>query len=88
LSHKSLVKGFRAQLEVISEITGWDTDELELALDRAIPGADHDRLDAFASAWVASLPTDREGHLVYRTFYGSTDNPFDQIWIPFRNIKS
>ena len=69
--HKTITQGFRAQLGAIAEITGWEADDLDIALSRTVPGVAHDRLDAFASSWVASLTADHEGQSIYRTFYGS-----------------
>jgi hypothetical protein len=82
--HKTITQGFRTQLEAIAEVTGWEADDLDIALSRAVPGLAHDRLDAFASSWVASLATDHVGQSIYRTFYGSGDNPLDRIWVPKR----
>jgi hypothetical protein len=39
-------------------------------------GTNHDRLDAFMAAWVASLPKRR------RRAIGNEDDPDDAIWVP------
>jgi len=82
LLHKTISEGLSAQLEAIADATGWEPCELAAALRRTVPGLAHDRLDAFAAAWVASLTEENEGRSIYRTFYGSCYNPLDRIWVP------
>jgi len=72
--HKSRREGFEAQLAATAEATGWRTGELRAALSRQGYGSRHDKLDAFMSAWVASLPESR------RTAHGVP--PDDAIWVP------
>jgi predicted nuclease with RNAse H fold len=74
--HKSTESGYRKQLDVIAKKTQWSVGQLEAALARAVPGTRHDRLDAFMSAWVASL--ERKD----RRAYGRESDPDDAIWIP------
>jgi Protein of unknown function (DUF429) len=82
LQHKTISEGFSAQLKAIADATGWEPHELAAALRRNIPGLAHDRLDAFAAAWMASLSEENQGRSIYRTFYGSCYNPLDRIWVP------
>lgn len=75
-AHKSTEQGYRDQLVAIASRTGWTPDNLEAELRQAVAGSRHDRLDAFMSAWVASLPADR------RRAYGDRQQPDDAIWVP------
>ena len=74
--HKSTEQGYRDQLAAIASRTGWAPDDLEAELREAVAGSRHDRLDAFMSAWVASLPADQ------RRAYGDSQQPDDAIWVP------
>ena len=74
-THKSKARGLQAQLAAASTHTGWPTTtEDEPLFDDICFGAAHDRLDAYLSAWVASLD-ERE-----RRAFG--DPPDDAIWVP------
>ena len=75
--HKSTESGFRDQLKAVAHRTGWEEPQgLEAALKSAVPGSRHDRLDAFMSAWVATLPVEQ------RRAFGDADHPDDSIWVP------
>ena len=74
--HKTTERGYRDQLSAIATLTGWEPQALEAKLKVAVPGSRHDRLDAFMSAWVASLPEED------RRALGDTHNPNDAIWVP------
>ncbi|WP_324482674.1 DUF429 domain-containing protein [Acidiphilium sp.] len=74
--HKSTEGGFRSQLEAVAQRTGWEPQCLETALKSAVPGSRHDRLDAFMSAWVATLPVEQ------RRAFGDAHHPDDSIWVP------
>lgn len=54
--HKSTTAGLADQLQAVSVRTGWQPSELFIALRQAGWGSPHDRLDAYLSGWVASLP--------------------------------
>ncbi len=73
--HKSKRAGFETQLAAVAEKTGWRSPELEARLRRSVPGARHDRLDAFIAAWIAWLHT--QGRAV-----ALGEPPEDAIWIP------
>ena len=53
--HKTKKHGFNDQLARVAERTGWNAGELRAALGKMGFGSWHDKLDAFMSAWVASL---------------------------------
>jgi predicted nuclease with RNAse H fold len=74
--HKSTPEGYRCQLEAIATETGWNCNHFESKLVRAVPGTRHDRLDAFMTAWVASLPRKS------RRTYGNEKNSNDAILVP------
>ena len=76
VAHKSSEDGYRAQLVAVAAATGWEPDALEGALKADVPGARHDRLDAFMAAWVASLPRER------RYAFGPPNDLDDAIWTP------
>lgn len=71
--HKSTTDGLGKQLEAVARHTGWPTAGESLAA--LCFGSQHDRLDAYLSAWVASLP------LGERRACGDPDAD-DVIWIP------
>ena len=74
-SHKTRKEGLDAQLKAVARRTGWaDHEELRRELGRCCYGLAHDKLDAYMSAWIASLP-DSE-----RTPLGRA--PDDAIWVP------
>lgn len=73
---KKTLDGYRRQLESVANATNWTPIELEFALKHSVAGSNHDRLDAFMAAWVASLPKRR------RRVYGNENDPDDAIWVP------
>lgn len=74
-THKSKARGLEAQLAAASTHTGWPTTtEDEPSFDDICFGAAHDRLDAYLSAWVASLDEPERKAL--------GDPPDDAIWVP------
>lgn len=72
--HKSRRHGLIAQLTAAGARTGWPSQPgIECLADIAY-GSSHDRLDAYLSAWIASLEeSDREA--IGRP-------PHDAIWVP------
>lgn len=73
--HKTTEDGFLVQLRTIAKATGWiSPDDFLCELNKKGYGAKHDKLDAFMSAWVASLPVDA------RKACGAP--PDDVIWVP------
>jgi hypothetical protein len=72
--HKSTKGGLLAQIAAAAAATGWTPDALRGELRRLGFGPEHDLLDAYLAAWVASLPDDRLLAL------GSL--PDDVIWVP------
>ena len=78
-SHKTAEEGYMLQLQSIAKETGWVPDALLPELNRMGFGASHDKLDAFMSAWVASLPDNS------RKACG--EPPDDVIWVPRPMIK-
>ena len=72
--HKSTKEGFAEQIERTAFLIGYSVPELHRALDRMGFGSSHDRLDAFLSSWVASLP--EHATLVYG------EAPSDAILVP------
>ena len=73
--HKSRPSGLQAQLKAASRFTAWpSTEEDKSALEKICFGSADDRLDAYLSAWVASLD-ERE-----RKAFGAP--PGDAIWVP------
>ena len=75
--HKGKPGGVFAQLEVVSRYTGWPQSPvpgLLEALRKAVRAPLHDGLDAYSSAWVASLAPQK------RNAFGSPPN--DAIWVP------
>ncbi|WP_333669626.1 DUF429 domain-containing protein [Elioraea tepidiphila] len=74
--HKKTEQGYQDQLAAIACRTGWAPITLAERLKTVVPGSKDDRLDAFMSAWVASLSPDR------RRAYGNPEAPDDAIWIP------
>lgn len=72
--HKTTPEGYGAQLESIARRTGWAAEDLEPNLAMMGFGAKHDKMDAFMSAWIASLP------VVARKPCG--DGLDDTIWVP------
>jgi hypothetical protein len=72
--HKSHRDGVLRQLAAAARHTGWPTVAEIATLDRICYGSSHDRLDAYLSAWVASL---EHGD---RRAIGCP--PDDVIWVP------
>lgn len=74
-NHKSTKEGYAGQLRNAARVACFSSTELlQTALDRMGYGKQDDKLDAFLSAWVASLPTSK------RKVYGSLPN--DTIVVP------
>jgi hypothetical protein len=70
--HKSKKEGLSAQMKAIVQYTGWDVPIA--ALKRVVCGPAHDGLDAYSSAWIASLdPKERQPLGI---------PPDDVIWVP------
>ena len=72
--HKSDRDGVLRQLAAAARYTGWPTVAEIASLDPICYGSYHDRLDAYLSAWVASL-NGRD-----RSAIGFP--PHDAIWVP------
>lgn len=72
--HKSKDEGYKAQLKEMAERTGWTADALSKTLLQSCFGSRHDRLDAYMSAWVASL------NVGERVALGKPSG--DTIWVP------
>jgi hypothetical protein len=75
--HKAKAGGVSAQLKAVSRYTGWPESPVPQpleALRRAVRAPLHDALDAYSSAWVASLAPQKRNAL------GSPPN--DVIWVP------
>jgi hypothetical protein len=75
--HKSHLGAVETQLMAAAQFTGWPTSRDTLKLDDIAWGDKHDKLDAYLSAWVASLEESN------RIPYG--EPPDDAIWIPKTN---
>lgn len=73
-AHKSKRAGFEAQLSGTAKVTGWPDSDRVSKLKEIGYGSSHDKLDAYLSAWVASLPEHR------RKPCGKA--PSDAIWVP------
>jgi hypothetical protein len=73
--HKSGRLGLERQLAAVAGETGWPSGKTgEPRFEEISYGSRHDKLDAYLSAWVASLPeTEREA---------CGEAPDDVIWIP------
>lgn len=74
--HKSSREGYLTQLNAIAAMTGWLPQELASNLQSTVSGTKDDRLDAFMSCWVASLPETE------RLAIGNADDCNDSIWVP------
>jgi predicted nuclease with RNAse H fold len=73
--HKTRREGLEAQLQAVAAVTGWPPPATGLrALGEIAYGSAHDRLDAYLSAWVASLG------VADLAAYGTP--PHDLIWAP------
>ena len=74
-THKFKREGLEAQVAAAATFTGWSSvARFRSALDLSGYGATHDKLDAYLSAWVASL--DESDRVALGTL------PDDVIWIP------
>lgn len=73
-SHKSTSQGLQSQLDEAAKLLNVTATDLRAKLLTMGFGSTHDRLDAFLSAWVASLNEDD------RTAFGAP--PHDAIWVP------
>lgn len=72
---KATAAGLNARLDAVAQETGWPAERSDEPTLREIGyGSLHDKLDAYLSAWVASVPADR------REACGEA--PGDVIWIP------
>jgi hypothetical protein len=72
--HKSTVQGLESQVQEAAKVLGLSATDFRAQLLVMGFGSPHDRLDAFLSAWVASLDVkDRKA-------FGSP--PYDVIWVP------
>lgn len=76
--HKSKIDGLLCQLSAAARFTGWPETVCKSSLNGIGYGSLHDRLDAYLSAWVASLDINQ------REPIGAPPN--DVIWVPI--IKS
>ncbi len=73
--HKTTSEGIEAQLDAIAIQTGWPTDaKTRLEFESISYGSRHDKLDAYMSAWIASLSEEE------RKPCG--EPPDDVIWVP------
>lgn len=72
--HKTKAAGLLAQLTAVSRFTSWPVVPSASALATIGHGSIHDRLDAYLSAWVASMDIERREALGVA--------PYDVIWIP------
>ena len=81
-AHKSTKEGYSSQLSAVASRTGWLAVDLEKQLRNTTFGGQHDRLDAFMAAWVASLPRRK------LKVHGCHKRIDDSIWIPNRESLS
>lgn len=72
--HKSTAAGYAAQLAAAANATGNSAERLARDLTNSVYGSRHDRLDAYFSAWIASLPVSQ--------LEVCGEPPWDVIWIP------
>jgi hypothetical protein len=72
--HKSTAQGLQSQFIEAAKLLGVTATDLRAKLMTMGFGSTHDRLDAFLSAWVASLEASR------RRAFGTP--PDDAIWVP------
>jgi hypothetical protein len=78
--HKSKREGSSVQLSAVSRYSGWPTLGHESELLHIAFGSLHDKLDAYLSAWIASLPDE--------DCFACGDAPSDVIWIPNLGAES
>jgi hypothetical protein len=72
--HKSKSEGVASQLSAVAKHSGWPHTDEQGDLNQIAFGSQHDKLDAYLSAWVASLPAEET--------IACGQPPFDVIWIP------
>jgi hypothetical protein len=72
--HKSKSEGISRQLTAVAKHSGWPFDKERMGLRQIAFGSLHDKLDAYLSAWVASLSKE--------DCVACGDPPTDVIWIP------
>jgi hypothetical protein len=73
--YKAKEQGLIEQLTAVSKHTGWPAGQVDVsALDKIGFGQRHDNLDAYLSAWIASLPRSQLEAL--------GEPPDDVIWVP------
>lgn len=72
--HKSKSEGISRQLMAVAKHSGWPLDKERIGLGKIAFGSLHDKLDAYLSAWVASLSEDES--------FACGKAPSDVIWIP------
>jgi hypothetical protein len=72
--HKSTSDGYSTQLAAAARVTGTSADKLAHDLHSSVYGLRHDRLDAYFSAWIASLPISN--------LEACGKLPWDAIWVP------
>jgi hypothetical protein len=77
---KSLLEGLTTQLNAVGKHSKWPTKAGISELQNICFGSQHDKLDAYMSAWVASLAK--------RERIACGQAPLDVIWIPRRVEKS
>jgi hypothetical protein len=73
-AHKSTDQGLQSQIDKAASLLGVPATEMRVKLRAMGFGSTHDRLDAFLSAWVASL--DESDRRAFDT------PPGDVIWVP------
>jgi Protein of unknown function (DUF429) len=72
--HKSTPEGHAAQLTAAAKATGNSAKTLAHDLKSCLYGSRHDRLDAYLSSWIASLPVSK--------LRACGEAPWDVIWVP------
>ena len=77
--HKFKREGLDAQVDAAARCTGWSSaEEFDANLNRSGRGPKHDKLDAYLSAWVASLDENER--------IGKGTPPHDVIWAPRSDV--
>jgi predicted nuclease with RNAse H fold len=72
--HKSKSEGISRQLTAVANHSGWPLDQERMGLSKIAFGSMHDKLDAYLSAWVASLSSE--------DCFACGVEPSDVIWLP------
>lgn len=72
--HKSKRQGVTSQLSAVARHSGWPLNDDQIGLRQIAFGSRHDKLDAYLSAWVASLSEEDT--------IACGEAPSDVIWIP------